>query len=636
MATCASRSPPDGAANGLSGPAVPGGVRRAGIKRCSWRCPDHAVSEDGLAKADARSRDDLMANRLPGGKLVAAAAFLLLLVTAPFFFNRPRVLAPTRDQAAARPAALVATARSEPRSFNRLIARDRTSSLVALLTHARLVRIDLATQDLEPMLAERWTTSEDGLTHTLSLRRGVRFSDGAPFTSADVLFSAEAVYDPRVGSPLAEALKPGGQPLAFSAPDEHTVVVTFAAPFGPGLRLLDSLPILPKHKLETALRGGALREAWGLKTPPADLVGLGPFVLERYDPGQQLVFARNPNYWRTDERGERLPRLDRLTVTIVPDQNAEVLRLEAGQADLMSSEVRPDDLAAARRLAAEQRLVLHDLGVGLDPDALWFNLQPAFAAKNPTRAWLQEHVLRQAVSLAVDRQAFADTVFLGAAVPAQGPVTPGNRAWHDPSLRPDPHDPARARHLLATIGLKDADGDGTLEDATGRPAGFVLLTQKGNTLRERGAAFLQDELRKVGLQVDVVTLDYPAVIDRLMKGEYEAVYFGAQTTDTDPASNLDFWLSSGAFHLWNPGQSAPATAWERRIDELMRAQVASRDPEARKRLFNEVQTVFGRELPALYFVAPRIFVATSPRVANARPALLQPSILWNADMLSVQ
>jgi peptide/nickel transport system substrate-binding protein len=186
------------------------------------------------------------------------------------------------------------------------------------------------------------------------------------------------------------------------------------------------------------------------------------------------------------------------------------------------------------------------------------------------------------------------------------------------------------------LGLRDTNGDGVLETPAGDPASFTLLTQKGNTLRERGAVFIQEELRKVGLEVAVVALEQPAVIDRLMKGDYEAILFGPQTTDTDPAANLDFWLSSGAFHIWNPAQDAPATTWERQIDDLMRAQLAARDPAERRRLFGDVQRIFADQAPAIYFVAPRMHVAMSPRVAGARPALLQPPILWNADQLAVR
>jgi peptide/nickel transport system substrate-binding protein len=526
---------------------------------------------------------------------------------------------------------LTATIRSEPRTFNRIVGRDRISGLLGTLLYGKLVRLNLESQEIEPALAERWTASPDGRTWTLALRDDVAFSDGTPFTSDDVLFSFNAIYDERVQSPLADALKVDGKPLAVSAPDRRTVVVRFPAPFGPGLRLLDNLVIVPRHRLARALADGTFRAAWGLDAPLSDIVGLGPFTLAEYRRGERLVLARNPRYWKR-AGDERLPRLDRLVLQIVPDQDAEFLRLKSGETDLVSSELRADDLAEARRLAAQGRLQLRDLGVSLDPDMLWFNL----ARVTRGREWVQRKELREAIATAVNRQAFADTVFLGAAVPISGPVTPGNEAWHDPSIPVPAYDPGRSRALLEALGLRDRDGDGQLETRAGAPARFTLITQKGNSVRERGAQFLQSELKKVGLGVDIVTLEAPAVIDRLTKGEYEAIYFVALASDTDPAANADFWRSSGAFHVWNPSQPTPATPWEQRLDALLAAQVATPDRAERRRLFSEMQRILAAELPVLYFVAPRVTVAMSPRVVGAQPALLQPTVLWNAESLGVK
>jgi peptide/nickel transport system substrate-binding protein len=273
--------------------------------------------------------------------------------------------------------------------------------------------------------------------------------------------------------------------------------------------------------------------------------------------------------------------------------------------------------------------------VGLDPSFLWFNLKPEAKASDPRRHWLQHADLRRAISHAVDRQAFAETVYRGAAVPVHGPVTPGNRLWYSNEPATYPYDPDRARALLAGLGLADRNGDGISEDASGRPAAFSLLTQKGNTARERSAAVLQEDLRRIGLRVDVVALEFGALIDRITRAEYDASYFGPQASDTDPASNLDFWRSSGAFHFWNAGQPRPATEWERRIDELMDRQIATTDQVERRRLFTDVQRIFAAELPAIAFAAPRIMVAMSARVANATPALLRPQVLWNPDVLAV-
>lgn len=531
--------------------------------------------------------------------------------------------------------ALVSSLRAEPRTFNRYAGRDSVLEIVTALTQARLVRIDRHTQELEPWLAESWTASADGLAYTLKLRQGVTFSDGAPFTSADVTFAFRAIYDEKTGSALGDSMRVGGKPLTVTALDASTVVVRFPSPFGPGIRLLDNLAILPRHKLQAALNAGTLAKAWDLSTPPAEIVGLGPFVLKTYQPGQRLVFERNPRYWRTDGRGGRLPVLDRLTLEIVPDQNAELLALQTGQIDFTQSEVRPEDYATLRRAADQKKLSLLDLGVGLDADSFWLNLRPD-RPQVARRPWLLRAELRRAISHAVDRRAFAETVFLGAAVPVYGPITPGNQRWYSPDLPRFDYDPAAARRLLAGLGLVDRNHDRILEDRGGATAGFTIITQKGNTALEGGASFIAQELKKVGLAVEVAPLDVGAAIDRIERGDYEAVYFRFLTTDLDPALNIDLWISSGSAHVWNPSQAKPATDWEREIDQLMARQVTALDLAERKALFDQVQRIVADQLPMIQFAAPRITLATSTRVTGATPALLRPSILWNPDTLGVR
>ncbi|MEI6669904.1 MAG: ABC transporter substrate-binding protein [Acidobacteriota bacterium] len=548
--------------------------------------------------------------------------------------GRPAPLLPLRG------GSLVATMRSEPRSFNPHAGRDFATHLVTQLLNAKLVRINRATQQLEPWLAETFACAADGLRCTLHLRRGVQFSDGAPLTSADVLFSFQVVYDEKTGSPLGDAMLVGGKPLVASAPDANTVVITFPSAFGPGLRLLDSLPILPRHTLERALQSGTLRKEWGPTVAPGDVVGLGPFVLQDYKSGERIVFARNPHYWRTDAAGTTLPYLDRLIVEITPDQNTELLRLQSGQADLTQSEIRPDDYALLKREAAAGTIRLVDAGLSFDADAFWLNLKPDAKAADPRRAWMQSLGFRKAISLAVNRQAFVDAVFLGAAEPTWGPVSPSNTTWYPPpsSQAIDRHgyDPTRARAELARLNLRDANLDGMLEDRAGAAVRFALVTQKGNTALEKGAAFIRDELKKVGVAVDVVPLEVGALVDRMTKGDYDALYFRFLTTDTDPAMNLDFWLSSGGAHVWNIDQPKPATPWEAQIDEVVSKMAAERQLPARQTLFLAAQKILSDNLPVIYFAVPRLYVATSTRVTGAIPAPSRPSILWNADAIGVR
>ena len=533
---------------------------------------------------------------------------------------------------AARGGDLVVSARTEPRTFNRLTSREATTDLVASLLHAKLIRINRVTDEVEPWLAERWTRAASGLSYTLTLRPNVTFSDGHPLTADDVVFSLEAAY----AVPLAaDALQPGGKKLTLTAADPLTIVLTFPVPYAPGLRILDNLWVLPRHKLGTALGNGTLASAWGLSTPAADLAGLGPFVLSAYSPGQRLVFARNPRYWRKDVKGVQLPYLDRLTIDVVPEESTELLRLTSGASDVTVSEVPSEAYATVKREADAGKLHLYDLGVGYDSDAFWINLRPGAFASDRRRAWLQRDELRRAISMAVDRQLFADTVFLGAALPAYGPITPANKKWYSPDVPRTPHDPAGARALLASIGLTDRNGDGLLEDASQTPVRFTIVTQKGRPRLERGVSVIRDELKKIGIGVDVVTLDATAVIEQIMSGTFEAIYFSAYMSGTDPASSPDFWLSSGSTHLWNIEQKTPATEWERQVDALMTRQMQSGDEAERSRLFKDVQTIFADHLPAIYFAAPRMFAAASRRVINVTPAVQRPQLLWSPDTVAV-
>jgi peptide/nickel transport system substrate-binding protein len=527
------------------------------------------------------------------------------------------------------PTKVVATVRSEPATFNRFASGTSTVDLVALLTQATLVRVNRPTGVLEPRLATSWTLDPDGRTYTFQLRPNVTFSDGMPFTAADVVFTFDALYDARVISPLTSGFQIDGKPLRVEAVNDRTVRLIFPTTYGPGITILDSLPILPKHKLAEALAAGTFIKAWGTSTPVGGVVGLGPFVLAEYAPGQRMRFTRNPKFWNAP-----LPRADEIEVQIVPEQNAEVLRLQSGQSDVMYDFARPEDLPMLRDAAKGGAIKLAEAGIEITPNALWFNLVPG-AARAKDRPWLQREELRKAVSAAVDRQALINTVYLGEAVPIFGPVTPGHGDWYVPDLPKIDYDPARAKTLLAAAGLTDRDGDGLLEDARGRAARFALMTVRGGTIRERSAAVLQEQLKRVGLQVDLVPVELNQMVAEWDKANYDAIYYSINTDSFDPARNSEFWSSTGYFHLWNKQQKKPATTWEATLDQLMHQQSATIDPAARRRIFREMQMTFAEHLPAIYLAAGKATSATSARLGGAAPSLLKPPILWNPEELSV-
>jgi peptide/nickel transport system substrate-binding protein len=527
---------------------------------------------------------------------------------------------------------IVSSIRAEPRSFNRYVARDLTTIVVTYLTQSTLVRVNRVTNQLEPELAESWERLSDNRTFRVRLRPGLRFSDGAPFSADDVVFSFRAIGDERTASVLADNIRVGSQPVAIWAEDAATVAIRFPFAFGPGLRLLDAVPILPRHLLKPRLDTGTFRSAWGPSTPPTEMAGLGPFVLRRYDPGQQLVFDRNPYHWRwTGERAA--PRVKHVVLDVVPDQEAESLALEAGTIDFTQGEIRPSDFGGLKRAIDRGRVTLTDLGVGLDGDLFWINLTAA-AAKDPRHRWLQHPDFRRVVSHSIDRQAFVDAVYMGAAVPAYGVISPGNREWYVDAPTP-PYDLDAAKRLLASLKLTARDGD-MLRDTDGTPVHFSLLTQKGNSSLERGAFVIRESLARVGVRVDVVALEVGTLMQYVAAGNYDAAYFRLLLTDTDPALNTDFWLSSGSAHVWSPSQRTPETSWESEIDRFMEGVVTTLDPERRRALFADVQRTMAREVPVLCFAYPRLSFAMSTRIVHATPAPFRPPVLWNPSAIDVR
>jgi len=561
---------------------------------------------------------------MTGGFLAALA-----LVLRPGGDSAPVVDRPVRG------GQVVAAVHADPVTFNPYVAADETSETIGHLTQARLVRVNRSTFDVEPWLADRWESSADGRNVTFHLRPGLTWSDGVPFSSADVVFSLRAVFDDTVNSPLAARLAVNRQQIRAAAPDANTVLLSFAGPSGPGARLLDHLPILPKHKLEMALLSGTLASAWDLRTAPAEVVGMGPYILHEHQPGQRVLFDRNPRYFRVADDGSALPYLDRVVLQVTSGQDAELQRLQSGEIDLGSSALRVADYVPVRRLEEQGRLRLVELGVDAGADAFWFCLAPEARKADRRFDFVRRPEFRQAISHAVDREAFAETVFRGAAVPVWGPVTPGNSEWFSPDLPRYAPDDARARELLKGIGLEDRNGNGVVEDAGGAEARFRVATGRGVESYELGLAVLTAELARVGIALEMAPLEASEVATRLLTCDYDAMYHRLPPAPLDPALNLEFWLSSGTAHVWHPAQRSPATEWERRIDALMLEQAATTDRAGRRQLFNDAQRILAENLPVLYFAAPRLYYAHTPRVQGVMPSVLHPPVLWNADGLSV-
>ncbi len=530
---------------------------------------------------------------------------------------------------------LVVSLRSEPKTLNPVTSADISSREVIAEMTGDLIHINRLSQNTEPALAKSWKVSRDGLDYTLKLRRGLRFSDGQAVSSGDVLFSFRVYLDEKVNSPQRDLLIVGGKPITVRRLDANTVAFHLAQPYAAAERLFDSVAILPEHLLGQAYRDGKLDQTWETSASPGQIAGLGPFRLKEYVAGQHLTLERNPYYWKTDREKQRLPYLDEITFLFVPNADAEVIRFQSGDTDILNR-LGADDYSVLKKDQATHSFRVYDAGPSLEYNFLFFNLNSALPANSDIsrkQAWFRQVKFRQAISLAIDRDSMVRLIYREMATPLWSPVTPASAFWVDAAI---PH-PARsidqARKLLRDAGFSWSE-TGELIDSSRSPVKFTILTSASNSQRMKMATIIQQDMKELGIAVEVVPLEFRSVVNRIFQThDYEAAILGLGAGDVDPNSQMNVWLSSGNDHIWDLGESHPTTAWENEIDQLMEKQLTTLKPQARKLLYDRVQEIIAENLPLISLVSPNVLVAAKNELANFKPAALDPHTLWNAPEL---
>lgn len=524
--------------------------------------------------------------------------------------------------------------RAEPKTLNPVIAVDYPSREVLRLMNADLIHINAATQKTEPALAKSWLVKDGGRRYILKLRSGLRFSDGQPLSADDVVFTFQMILDPAAHAPSRDLLVVAGEPMRVRKLDAATVEFDLKQPYAAAERLFDSIAIVPRQLLEKAYREGKLRQQWGLSSEPSQVAGLGPFRLKQYVPGERLVLERNPYYWKKDSRGVQLPYLQQIIFLFIPSEDTRVLRFQSGDTDVITRLSAQDyDELASRQ--SSRGFHVFDIGPSLEYNFLFFNLNNQNVPDSVARhqVWFRQAQFRQAVSSAIDRQAIVRLVYQGRAHAIQTNVSPGNKLWYDPALAAKPRSTERARQLLRAAGFTWG-AEQALRDAHGEPVKFTLVTNASNAQRVKIATMIQQDLSGLGMQVQVVPLEFRALIDRILQShDYDACILGLGGGDADPNSEMNVWLSDGSMHLWDLNQSKPATPWEAEIDQLMNKQLTTLRYADRKRLYNQVQALIAQHLPFICLVSPDVLVGAREQLGNFQPAILPPHALWNADEL---
>jgi peptide/nickel transport system substrate-binding protein len=529
--------------------------------------------------------------------------------------------------------------RAEPKTLNPVTATDAVSREVIGRLMGDLIEINRSSQQTEPALAKSWKISPDGRTFTLQLRKGIRFSDGHPFDADDVLFSFNVYMDEAVDSPQRDLLIIDGKPILVTKLDQYTVRFALPRPYAAAERLFDGLAMLPKHLLEKQYHEGHFAQAWSLNVQASEVAGLGPFRLKQYVPGQRVVVERNPYYWKVDQKNQRLPYLDELVFLFVGTEDAQVMRFEAGETDIISR-LSSENYNLLSREKSRVGSQLADIGPSLEYNFLVFNLNDLSGKKRNEvagkQAWFSDLKFRQAISAAVDRESIVRLVYGTRGAALWGNVGPGNKLWINQTIPHPSRSVETARQLLKAAGYS-WNAAGQLLDATRQPVEFSIITSSSNSQRMKMATLLQDDLSHLGMQVHVVPLEFRAMIDRVFQSfDYDAAIMGLGGGDADPNPEMNVWAFSGTSHLWHLGETKPATDWERELDQLMQQQMVTLDYTRRKQLYDRAQQLIAENLPFIFLGTPNILAGANARVGNFLPAVLDPYTLWNADELYVR
>lgn len=521
---------------------------------------------------------------LPGVRcLLMLLLFSIILISC----NRPETAtAPVVPVSSAVPAtgdSLVEGTIGEASTLIPLLATDSSSHAVAGQIYNGLVKYD-KNLNIVGDLAESFDISRDGLTITFHLRHGVRWHDGAPLTARDVLYTYQVTIDPKTPTAYAEDFK---QVKKISAPDSHTVRVTYDSPFAPALASW-GMNILPAHLLE----GKDITKSSLARNP----VGTGPYRFKEWVSGQKIVLEANRDYF------EGRPYIDRFIYRIIPDSSTMYMELKAGAIDLMT--LSPVQYARQTTSQSFTRRFNKYRYPSSSYLYMGYNLRhPLFKDKR----------IRQAMTAAINKDELIQGVLFGMGQRAHGPIVPGRWAYN-PAVKDIGYEPKRAAELLAEAGWKEKNSEGILVK-DGKPFQFTILTNQGNQQRLMTAQIIQQRLRQVGIDVKIRVVEWAAFLKEFVnKGNFEVVLL-AWSISQDP-DMFDIWHSSKT----NIGELNFVGYKNPEVDRLLIEGRSTFDIEKRKRAYFRIQDILADEQPYTFLYVPDALPVVSSRVRGVEPA----------------
>jgi peptide/nickel transport system substrate-binding protein len=472
---------------------------------------------------------------------------------------------------------------AEPNNLLPVLSSDSASSDINNKVYNGLIRYD-KNLELEGELAESWEISEDNLSFTFHLRKGVTWHDGAPFTSADVLFTYQMYINPDVPTSYAEDFL---QVAKAEALDDYTFRVTYEKPYAPALESWGT-SIHPKHLLE----GQDVTKSPLSRSP----IGTGPYRFVKWDAGEKIELTANPDYF------EGKPYIRRIVYRVIPDTSTQFLELKAGNLDFMG--LTPIQYKTQTDAANFSRKFNKYRYLSFSYTYLGYNL---------TKPLFQDKRVRQALSYAIDKQELIDGVLLGLGQAATGPYKPDTWVYNS-EVRRYEYDPEKSRALLAEAGWVDSDKDGVL-DKDGEKLAFTIVTNQGNDLRSKTAEIIQRRLKEVGITVEIRIVEWATFLKEfIFPGNFDATILG-WSGGPEPDQ----------YNIWHSSKTAPRELnfvkySNKDVDDLLEKGRRTFAQAERKAIYDRFQEILAEEQPYTFLYVGEALPVVAKRFRGIEPS----------------
>lgn len=519
-----------------------------------------------------------------------------------------------------------------PKTFNVWTAKDNTSTEIGSLMFDSLLTTDVNTGEVIPNMAKTIEISPDQKTYTITLRKGIKWSDGKEITADDVVFTWNDIVLAGFGNTsVRDSVSIDGKLPIVEKIDKYTVRFSTVKPFAPFLRFL-SENIAPKHILKPVVAKGkrAFDSFWGTNAKPSDFVTSGPFKLQEYVPAQRVVLKRNENYHFINKEGKKLPYLDKYVIQIVGDLNNELLKFESGELDVIS--VRGSDAARFKMNENKGGYTLYNLGASTGTMFFTLNLNNRKNEKgqyyvNPVKEkWFRDKNFRQAIDYAIDRDSQVANILNGVGQPLFTPEALGSIFLNESVAKGHPRDLQKAEESLKKSGFYK-DKSGILHDKDGNVVSFDLLTNAGNTEREAVGVMIKSDLSDLGMKINFKPIEFNSLIGKISGTfDWDSMIMGFTGNTLEPHGGKNVWYSNGPLHIFNQRNEnefgSDLFDFERKIDEIFDKGAAELEFEKRKIYYDKYQEILADECPMVYLYSPLRLIAVRNRVGNIYPTIL--------------